>query len=632
MPFFLFILLVLPVPLALGARTGRRFSEWLPLYLGGAAVLAYLLGLIGALAIAPWLFAAAAVAGWAYLFARLAARPGQAGRAGFLRAIGQPDLIAFAGALALLWWICQGRRFLGWDEFSHWGLALKGMLLEDRLSCLTSIQDGFKEYPPAASLFQYLLLKSSGLGMREDAALFAQGIFAVGFLFYPLHRLTGAKGWRTMPVAALGLLFVPLVLYPNFYTETTADGLLGVVWGFIPLVWFLGRRGRLERAILALAAAQLCLTKSTGPLLAALALAVTLLPVRGGKTRLSARLKALAPAAAAAVFTAGSWQLLLTLAQVPRRWSPQGLSLGSLWALFVQHQPGWRIQVIRSYWANLAGDWNYGGLPFLHFPFLAFFALGAALTVLVAKLCAGADRPRLVTAMAGMGGALALYVLFVLAGYLFWFVETEALMLASLSRYLNAGVLACLLVLAGFGLTALSGLRLRGLLAGTAAVALLWAALTSPAPLAVWEAILHAPDEAAYTRDSAQPYQQAADRLAALEPEDDGRLNVYIVSQNDLGLTNLRLDYELAPLYLPEHASSLGTPYGEADIWTWACTPAEWAAELARHYPYVYLYKVDESFAAQFASLFEDATSIANGNLFRVEVTGGGVRLKLIAP
>ena len=136
MPFFLFILLVLPVPLALGARTGRRFSEWLPLYLGGAAVLAYLLGLIGALAIAPWLFAAAAAAGWAYLFARLAARPGQAGRAGFLRAIGQPDLIAFAGALALLWWICQGRRFLGWDEFSHWGLALKGMLLEDRLSCL----------------------------------------------------------------------------------------------------------------------------------------------------------------------------------------------------------------------------------------------------------------------------------------------------------------------------------------------------------------------------------------------------------------------------------------------------------------------------------------------------------------
>ena len=37
MPFFLFILLVLPVPLALGARTGRRFSEWLPLYLGGVA-------------------------------------------------------------------------------------------------------------------------------------------------------------------------------------------------------------------------------------------------------------------------------------------------------------------------------------------------------------------------------------------------------------------------------------------------------------------------------------------------------------------------------------------------------------------------------------------------------------------
>ena len=630
MPLLLFALLVLPAPLALAARTGRRFAELTPLCLGGAAVLAYLLGLMGALTIAPWLFAAAAAAGWAYLAARLAARPGGAERTGFVRMLWQPDLAAFAAALALLWWVCQGRRFLGWDEFSHWGLALKGMLLEDRLSCLTSLQDGFKEYPPAASLFQYILLKASGLGMREDAALFAQGIFAAGFLFYPLHRLTGVKGWRTLPAAGLGLLFVPLILYPNFYTETTADGLLGVVWGFVPLVWFLGRRGRLEQAILAVAAAQLCLTKSTGPLLAALALAVALLPVRGGGLRLSGRIKALWPAGAAAVFAAGSWQLLLTLAQTPRRWSPQGLSLGSLWTLLVDHQPGWRVQVIKSYVANLAGDWNYGGLPFAHFPFLAFFALGAALTGLVWRLCARADRAPLVTAMAGMGGALALYVLFVLAGYLFWFVETEALMLASLSRYLNTGVLACLLVLAGFGLTALAGLRLRGALAGTTATALLWLALTSPAPLTVLGALFHAPAEAAYTRDSARPYQQAAERLASLPAQDDGRLNVYVVSQNDLGLTNLRLNYELAPLYLPEHNSSLGSPYGEADIWTWRCTPEEWAAALAAEYQYVYLYKADESFAAQFAPLFDDAACIGNGNLFRVTHTDAGVRLILV--
>lgn len=631
MPLFLFLLLVLPMPLALSVRTGRRFSELAPLALGGAAVLAYLLGLAGLLILAPWLFLAGAAAGWVYLALRFVVRPGESGRTGLFRQLLQPDAAAFALALVLLWWICRDRCFVAWDEFSHWGLALKGMLLENKLPCLTSIQDGFKEYPPAASLFQYILLKASGLGMQEDAALFAQGIFALSFLFYPLHRLEGRRGWRALPAAALGLFFLPLVLYPNFYTETTADGLLGILWGFLPLVWFLGRRGKMEKALLAAAAAQLCLTKSTGPLLAALVLAVMLLPVRGDNTRLTTRLKALWPTAAAAVFAAGSWELLLTLGQVPQRWSPQGLTLGNLWQLFVHHQPGWRIQVIRNYLANLAGDWNYGGLSFLHFPYLAFFLIGAALTVLVWKLCVKADRAPLVTAMAGMGVSLALYVLFVLAGYLFWFTEAEALMLASLSRYLNAGVLACLLVLAGFGLPALSGLRLRGVLAGTAATALLWVLLTSPDPWSVVNKILHAPDEAALTLETVAPYREAADRLCVLPAEEDGRLPVYVIAQSDAGLAQLRLNYELAPLYLDEHATSIGSPYGEADIWTLDCTAEEWGEVLRQSYQYVYLYSVDSQFAAEFLPLFDGDASNVNGNLLRVETTDTDVHLEVVS-
>lgn len=631
MPFILFSLLVLPMPLALAARTGRRFAELVPLVLGGASVAAYLLGLAGGLFLAPWLFLAGAAAGWIYLAVRFAVRPGESGRIGFVRALLRPDVIAFCGALALLWWICRGRCFIGWDEFSHWGLALKGVLLEDKLPCLTSIHEGFKEYPPAASLFQYILLKASGLGLREDAALFAQDILALSFLFYPLHRLEGRRGWQTLPAAAVGLFFLPLVLYMNFYTESTVDGLLGVLWGFLPLVWFLGRRGRLEQALLAVGAAQLCLTKSTGPLLAAMAFAVMLLPVRGSGVRLTARLKSLWPAAAAAVFTAGSWKLLLILAQVPKRWSPQGLTLESLWELLIHHQPDWRVQVIRSYAANLAGDWNYGGLPGLHFPYLAFFLIGAALTALVWKLCARADRSPLVTAMIGMGVSLALYVGFILMGYLFWFTETEALLLASLSRYLNTGVTACLLVLAGFGLTALGNLRLRGVLAGTAATALLWVVLTSPWPLEILDNIVHAPDEAALTVKTVAPYHEIADRLCELPAEEDGRLPVYLIAQQDAGLAFLRVNYELAPLYLDEHATSIGSPYGDGDLWTQPCTAEEWGEVLGESYQYVYLYNVDSQFAAQFLPLFDGDASIVNGNLLQVETTDAGVHLKVIS-
>ena len=233
--------------------------------------------------------------------------------------------------------------------------------------------------------------------------------------------------------------------------------------------------------------------------------------------------------------------------------------------------------------------------------------------------------------MIGMGVSLALYVGFILMGYLFWFTETEALLLASLSRYLNTGVIACLLVLAGFGLTALGNLRLRGVLAGTAATALLWVVLTSPWPLEILDNIVHAPDEAALTVKTVAPYHEIADRLCDLPAEEDGRLPVYLIAQQDAGLAFLRANYELAPLYLDEHATSIGSPYGDGDLWTQPCTAEEWGEVLGESYQYVYLYNVDSQFAAQFLPLFDGDASIANGNLLQVEVTDAGVHLAVVS-
>ena len=216
-------------------------------------------------------------------------------------------------------------------------------------------------------------------------------------------------------------------------------------------------------------------------------------------------------------------------------------------------------------------------------------------------------------------------------GYLFWFTETEALLLASLSRYLNTGVTACLLVLAGFGLTALGNLRLRGVLAGTAATALLWVVLTSPWPLEILDNIVHAPDEAALTVKTVAPYHEIADRLRELPAEEDGRLPVYLIAQQDAGLAFLRANYELAPLYLDEHATSIGSPTATETSGHSPVRPRNggkcWANPINMCICTIWT----ASLAAQFLPLFDGDASIVNGNLLQVETTDAGVHLKVIS-
>lgn len=629
MPFLILLPLLLPLPLALAHRLNRRFEEIVPLCWSSLVVIACLLGMAGVLGAAPVLFLAAAGGSAVYLVWALLRQKNGAARRDFLKNLLGPGFWLFVLGAAFLWWISRGHRYANWDEYSHWGRALKAMVGQDLLPALAAGKDRYREYPPGPALFQYLLMRASGLGFREDVAIFLQNIFALGFLLYPIGFV---RKKAALPAAALALFAAPLAVYPAFYAETTVDGLLGVQFAVLLMVWLWGRGKLPELVMLCTQSFCLALTKSSGTAFAVMAVAVaavTVLVQRKNAKLLGVQgrqivLWLLAPPAAA--FAASkSWSLFLRVHQVPLRWSPEGLTAGALLDLF-RGRPQWRLDTIHYFGWNIFCDTNYGSV--VHMPYAALVAVLALLALGLCLLLPKAWKKRGRAVLLGAAACTVLYTAATLFTYLFWFDPAEATILASLSRYLNTGLTALLVVLAGALGPVLEERRPRAAALAAAGSAAVWLLITSPSPVPILTNLCHAPLAAAATQNQQRAYTQAAQRIGALYSGQQ-ELPVYVVAQRDYGLTTIKLDYELHPAHLPEHTSSIGSPYEEGDLWTAPFTAQTWAQELAENYEYVYLFQVDDKFTAEFGSLFPEG-SIQNGNLFRVIPTRDGVQLELI--
>ncbi|MCM1232132.1 MAG: hypothetical protein NC123_06385 [Butyrivibrio sp.] len=73
-----------------------------------------------------------------------------------------PGLAIFALLFIWIVWLNANRVFSSWDEFSHWGLAVKNMDYFDYFSNHPYSTDTFSGYPPATSLWQYFFVKLGG--------------------------------------------------------------------------------------------------------------------------------------------------------------------------------------------------------------------------------------------------------------------------------------------------------------------------------------------------------------------------------------------------------------------------------------------------------------------------------------
>lgn len=98
----------------------------------------------------------------------------------------------------------QGQWFFDYDNFSHWAVVVKTLLINDRFPNFLDKVIGFQEYPLGSSVFVYYFCRM--VSGTEPMQMLAQFYMLLCFLLPLFKYITGHKG----------VLFVLMLLFSNF--------------------------------------------------------------------------------------------------------------------------------------------------------------------------------------------------------------------------------------------------------------------------------------------------------------------------------------------------------------------------------------------------------------------------------
>jgi hypothetical protein len=394
------------------------------------------------------------------------------------------------------------------------------------------------------------------------------------------------------------------------------DGIMGVLLAFAGFVCLYEPDARLKPWLAGAALAVLALTKGAGFPFALMGCVIFFFasaaqaPANRPVRSFAQRLVPLCLTFLAQVL----WKLHLSIHDIGTKWVSEEAVVPALWDLLLGRGPAWRTQVIRSYGSELASNTGYGLLPMSYVGCILLLGLACVLIVILAP-----REKRRVCGWCcfGLLGAVVIYAVSLLYSYLFLFKPEEALMLASVSRYLGTPATALLAVVTACLLTAQPSTKTAHRLMLPAAAVLLCLQILLPGALKVGPELAEAPLLAAQTQHKRYLCQNAA---ATIRTVSDGS-DVYVISPRDNGAAVSGIAYELAPAALPEQHSGIGCMlpeelYGGYNV---RCSPQEWSDILYNGpFRYVYLYQVDGYFVTGYRSLFENEDALVNGSLLEI--------------
>lgn len=611
MPFLMITSLLLLFAVAMMQISKQKFTYCLPLVCFLIIISSYLLAVLGGLWLAPWLLRGLAVTALLYcIYAFFKTKTLTVREVGFA-------MMAFCVFAALLWWICRGRMFFDWDEFSHWGSSVKIMYYSDALYSAPASSDLFKSYPPALALLQYVLLKTLGLPFREDAVMLSGALLSASMLLYPLGAISAKK----RPVGALlscaVLVLAPAVATDHPYYQVAVEMPMGILVAFLLLVTFLPGKTESRLFLVNMGCFVLTLLKGTGAGLAVLCCCVVM-PVLckelAGLEQLQQKralrsLLAVSPLLAVAAAKL-SWKLYLAAVGVAERWQVQ-TTVGDIWSLLTGRSIGYRAKVLTKFKTDFFITGAYGPGQFASPVCWVLVPLLAG--VLVCLLRPKNERKRICIAFAGSAGLFLAFVVSLLASYLFAFDPEEAVVLASFYRYLSSLITSMVVFAAGMLCWALCAAEKKSLQFTLAvlAVALVLPFATSRNFVTL---LLNAPTAAAQTHHDRYLYQRTAAYIRQLGQSDP---LLYLITANDAGKTQLIVGYELLPQTLPEQATIIAAEPSK-EPWVKQYSAEEWSQLLAKEYDYVYIHCPEDQFVRDYISVFEDESQVVVDRMFEV--------------
>lgn len=148
-----------------------------------------------------------------------------------------PGVILLIIASIFFLGIFQNQRLLHYDNFSHWAVIVKNMVIDNRLPNIENPTVTFNSYPPGSALFIYYFMKI--VGVSEGFALFAQMLIILSSILtlfsYSSFSIIDMIRFREKPTKKIFisviLIFTSIYLLngPSSVHNLLVDTLLSVI-------------------------------------------------------------------------------------------------------------------------------------------------------------------------------------------------------------------------------------------------------------------------------------------------------------------------------------------------------------------------------------------------------------------
>jgi len=627
---FLLFVFLLSGALFLSIRLKQKIEATVPTWIFITIIFIFVFGLFGRLEIGLYAvigFAVLAFVYSVYSFLRY--------KKDSLSNILTPGLAVYFLLFILSWWGGNGRMFTRTDEFSHWGLTVKNMFLLDAFSNHPASTVIFQEYPPATALFQYLFTKMFG-AFSEPYLYQALNVMYYSVAIFLFKDLKW-KEWGQIMMRFIFVLVLPIVFYDDFYYEITVDAMLGIMFSYVLLRYYLSRFSPFNTMSIGIALFVLTIIKAAGMGLAMIAVLIMMadmlflqqkkyIEIWSIKSKKDKALVLLLLASPLLFSLAGifSWEFYRSATSTEAAGiNISGISIENITNLLSGNSASYQTLTIRnfgSYLLNQPITEDYLQQTFINWIIL-FTALAILFILIVVK---DKDRKQFTMASVLLLIGELIFSLMLLLLYLFSFGEYEAVRLASASRYLSTYLIGLLF----FYISMITIKEHENLeeKKGFYTVVIFFFLLinTQLQPLA------NITYSARYFNAVTTNYRAQFEPIKQIEQAADPKKDkVYFISIGSDGKEYYVAKYIATPVELCSGAWSLGDPYFNGDIWTADISANEWKEILIEECTHVYVHRSNDYFNVNYGELFENNVA-QNDTLYWIDKSGQSPLLNIV--
>ena len=603
---------------AISVLIKARFEFVVPMTVGFFVVIGYLFGLFHILPYAPLLLCA-----FTAIAAGICVYKLRSDKLNVCKVLLTPGALLYVFALAVIFFAHLDSRFFVGDTMQHWGLAVKNMFYLQALATSPETTIAFFDYPPATALFQYFFVWGES-AFCEASVMRGMSVMMLSYII-PVTAAFSVKHWkdqwRMFVIGLAACLALPLIFDMMAWSSTLlVDGILGLMTAYLLYVYFSEEAPNRKTSVsIALVSAVMVLTKNVGLLLALIALTIIAvdfirkhISTYSSKEAFMRSTAFLAPSFIALFVARISWSISVTAQNLGGpMMDADGLSLSNILAIITGHGQPYQYETIlmfaRQFLLMLNTD---NGWPMPPVSYLLFIAALIFFSWLFIKNLGEIKQKiqiRYLTYALIIG--FVIYAILHLVFYLTVFSPGEAVIVASMDRYLNTfalAAIACLLYLALYeAVRKLPEKTSRWLCTICIAIIALAGAHVTLRVAVLPKPIFVQTQEVRCSTKTASVMSQYLNSTTD---------RVYIISLNASRFDYWTIRTDLTPVHVsPWYAWGL-QDVGEV-------TAGEWAAVLqAENYTHVYLHAIDEEFLKEFSALFKDKDSIRADEIYRIVV------------